>query len=97
MALPDGTFVHLNAATNLEYDVNNSKQRLVKLSGEAFFDVAKNPDCPFKVIINDLQIEVVGTCLLSRGLGDVYKRQPMNIRFHPDKRQPIPLWTEHYE
>ena len=61
MALPDGTFVHLNAATNLEYDVNNSKQRLVKLSGEAFFDVAKNPDCPFKVIINDLQIEVVGT------------------------------------
>ena len=55
------TFVHLNAATNLEYDVNNSKQRLVKLSGEAFFDVAKNPDCPFKVIINDLQIEVVGT------------------------------------
>lgn len=61
MTLPDGTFVQLNAATNLEYDTNNSKQRLVKLSGEAFFDVAKNSGCPFKVMINDLQIEVVGT------------------------------------
>ena len=36
MALLDGTFVHLNAATNLEYDVNNSKQRLVKLSEKPF-------------------------------------------------------------
>ena len=111
MALPDGTFVHLNAATNLEYDVNNSKQRLVKLSGEAFFDVAKNPDCPFKVIINDLQIEVVGTSfnvktykkdivetsLLSGRIRISGGHFPMNIRFHPDKRQPIPLWTEHYE
>lgn len=61
MTLPDGTRVRLNAATNLQYDVNNSKQRLVKLSGEAFFNVAKNPDCPFRVMVNDLQIEVVGT------------------------------------
>lgn len=59
--LPDGSHVRLNAATNLQYDVNNSKQRLVKLSGEAFFNVAKNPNCPFRVIVNDLQIEVVGT------------------------------------
>lgn len=59
--LPDGTHVQLNAATNLQYDVNNAKQRLVKLSGEAFFEVAKNPECPFRVMINDLQIEVVGT------------------------------------
>lgn len=43
MALPDGTFVHLNAATNLEYDVNNSKQRLVKLSGEAFSMLPRIP------------------------------------------------------
>lgn len=61
MTLPDGTHVQLNAATNLQYDVNDSRQRLVKLSGEAFFDVAKNPDCPFRVLVNDLQIEVVGT------------------------------------
>ncbi len=59
--LPDGTKVQLNGATTITYDVNSSKQRLVQLSGEAFFDVAKNPDCPFRVIANDLQIEVVGT------------------------------------
>lgn len=59
--LPDGTKIQLNGATTITYDVNNSKQRLVQLSGEAFFDVAKNPDCPFRVIANDLQIEVLGT------------------------------------
>lgn len=59
--LPDGTKVQLNGATTLSYDVDNSCQRLVRLSGEAFFEVAKNPDCPFRVIANDLQIEVTGT------------------------------------
>ncbi|WP_307995404.1 FecR domain-containing protein [uncultured Bacteroides sp.] len=61
ITLPDGTKVQLNGATTITYDVNNSRQRLVHLSGEAFFDVAKNPDCPFRVIANDLQIEVLGT------------------------------------
>lgn len=59
--LPDGTNVQLNGATTFAYDVDNSRQRLVRLSGEAFFEVAKNPDCPFRVIANDLQIEVTGT------------------------------------
>ena len=59
--LPDGTKVQLNGATTITYNVNNTKERLVQLSGEAFFDVVKNPDCPFRVIANDLQIEVVGT------------------------------------
>lgn len=59
--LPDGTKVQLNGATTFAYDVDNSRQRLVRLSGEAFFEVAKNPDCPFRVIANDLQIEVTGT------------------------------------
>ena len=61
ITLPDGTKVQLNGATTITYDVDNSRQRLVRLSGEAFFDVAKNPDCPFRVIANDLQIEVLGT------------------------------------
>ena len=61
ITLPDGTKVQLNGATTITYDIDNSRQRLVRLSGEAFFDVAKNPDCPFRVIANDLQIEVLGT------------------------------------
>lgn len=61
ITLPDGTKVQLNGATTITYDIDNSRQRLVRLSGEAFFDVAKNPDCPFRVMANDLQIEVLGT------------------------------------
>jgi len=59
--LPDGTKVQLNGATTIRYDVNDTEQRLVHLSGEAFFDVAKSPDCPFRVMVNDFQIEVLGT------------------------------------
>ena len=59
--LPDGTKVQLNGATTIRYDINDTEQRLVHLSGEAFFDVAKNPDCPFRVMVNDFQIEVLGT------------------------------------
>lgn len=61
ITLPDGTKVQLNGATTITYDIDYSRQRLVRLSGEAFFDVAKNPDCPFRVMANDLQIEVLGT------------------------------------
>ena len=57
--LPDGTKVQLNGATTIRYDVNDTEQRLVHLSGEAFFDVAKSPDCPFRVMVNDFQIEVL--------------------------------------
>ena len=59
--LPDGTKVQLNGATTITYDVNSSKQRLVQLSGEAFFDVAKNPEKPFVVSAKGYRIRVLGT------------------------------------
>jgi len=61
--LPDGSFVHLNAASTLSYSsqlVDNGK-RNVKLSGEAYFEVAKNQQFPFVVQTNQQQIEVLGT------------------------------------
>lgn len=61
ITLPDGTHVHLNAATDIKYDVSKRNERLVWLSGEAFFDVAHDRDRPFKVIVDDLQIKVLGT------------------------------------
>ena len=61
--LPDGSFVHLNAASSLSYSsqlVSNGK-RNVKLTGEGYFEVAKNREYPFVVETNQQQIEVVGT------------------------------------
>jgi len=60
--LPDGTQVWLNAATKLRYPTAFfGKERVVELEGEAYFEVAKNAEMPFKVISNDQEIAVLGT------------------------------------
>jgi ferric-dicitrate binding protein FerR (iron transport regulator) len=61
IVLPDKSSVLLNAETELEYDLNNKKQRRVYLSGEAYFEVEKDKDRPFIVDLGELQIEVLGT------------------------------------
>jgi len=60
--LADGSKVWLNAASTLKYPASFSgKERLVELSGEAYFEVAKNSAQPFRVKIKDASIEVLGT------------------------------------
>lgn len=61
--LPDGTKVWLNASSELKFPAsfNQSKQRNVELSGEAYFEVAKNKMKPFIVRSNGQEIEVLGT------------------------------------
>ncbi|MCX6222687.1 MAG: DUF4974 domain-containing protein [Bacteroidia bacterium] len=61
--LPDGTMVCLNSGSTLKFPTtfNNCKTRLVYLSGEGNFKVAKNSKQPFLVDINKLQIKVLGT------------------------------------
>lgn len=63
LILPDGTRVWLNAASSLTYPTAfTEKERTVKVTGEAYFDVAANASQPFKVIINDVtSIHVLGT------------------------------------
>jgi transmembrane sensor len=62
VVLPDGTQVWLNSASSLSYPVEFSgNERRVKLTGEAYFEVAKNRDKPFYVTSNNTQIRVLGT------------------------------------
>ncbi|HMI01688.1 MAG TPA: FecR domain-containing protein [Pedobacter sp.] len=61
--LPDGTKVWLNADSKLEFPSNfvNSKTRNVKLSGEGYFEVAKDKTHPFMVATDKQEVEVLGT------------------------------------
>lgn len=60
--LPDGTVVSLNAGSTLEYPEGfEDNFRPVKLKGEAYFDVAHNPEKPFIISVDDIRIEVLGT------------------------------------
>jgi len=60
--LNDGTRVVLDAGSRLEYPENFTGEiREVYLNGEAFFDVAHQPQTPFVVHANEAYIKVLGT------------------------------------
>lgn len=63
LTLCDGTKVWLNAASSLRYPTAfTGKNRYVEVTGEAYFEVAKNPHLPFQVKIdNKAEVEVLGT------------------------------------
>ncbi|MCO4294229.1 DUF4974 domain-containing protein [Solitalea sp. MAHUQ-68] len=61
--LPDGTQVWLNAATKLSYPSSfaGANHRTVELTGEAYFEVAKDKTHPFIVKSGTQEVEVLGT------------------------------------
>lgn len=62
LVLPDGTKVMLNAASSLTYPASfHGNERVVKLDGEAYFEVAKNKLMPFRVKSGNQTVEVLGT------------------------------------
>lgn len=62
VVLPDGSKVNLNSGSNISYKQSfGKKAREVKLSGEAFFEVTKDPKKKFIVHTEYIDIEVLGT------------------------------------
>ncbi len=62
IALPDGTKVWLNASSSLTYPTNfTHKERRVQITGEAYFEVVKDPASPFVVKVKDAEVQVLGT------------------------------------
>jgi transmembrane sensor len=62
IVLADGTKVWLNAASSLHFPTAfTGGQREVQLTGEAYFEVAKDKEKPFRVMTGDMRINVLGT------------------------------------
>lgn len=68
LVLPDGTQVWLNAASSIKYPTQfMGNERRVEITGEAYFEVTKNSNMPFKVTISNTnggtgsEITVLGT------------------------------------
>lgn len=60
--LADGTTVHLNAGSKLTYPVRFAgKRRIVRLEGEAYFDVVADEEHPFVVQTHLGEVTVLGT------------------------------------
>ncbi|MBR9923008.1 MAG: DUF4974 domain-containing protein [Bacteroidetes bacterium] len=58
----DGTLVYLRPGSRLSYPSSAvANLRPVRLEGEAFFDVAENPDLPFQISTAHIEVSVLGT------------------------------------
>lgn len=71
ITLSDGSKVWLNAASSMHYPVTFSKkERRVEITGEAYFEIAKDPARPFIVKIDDMEVQVLGTRFNINGYQD---------------------------
>ncbi|NML19233.1 DUF4974 domain-containing protein [Pseudoflavitalea sp. G-6-1-2] len=62
LTLPDGSRVWLNASSSIKYPVAfTDKERIVSVTGEAYFEVAKDAKKPFRVKVGEMLIDVLGT------------------------------------
>ena len=61
--LPDGSTVILNSLSSVSYskDMHKNRTRKIELSGEAYFDVAKDTQRQFIVKASEVEITVLGT------------------------------------
>lgn len=63
VTLKDGSVIILAENSELKYPINfgSAKREIMLLRGKGFFKIAKDPQHPFKVIINKSDVEVLGT------------------------------------
>ena len=62
VSLGDGSKVWLNSASSIRYPVSfTGNERRVTVTGEAYFEVAKNPAKPFIVTVEGMEVRVLGT------------------------------------
>ncbi|MEO3404968.1 FecR domain-containing protein [Mucilaginibacter sp. CAU 1740] len=72
ICLPDGTRVWLNNSSSLSYPTSfeGKKERRVNLTGEAYFEVARDKHHPFVVYSGDQEVRVLGTHFNVRAFRD---------------------------
>ena len=63
ITLPDGTIVTLNENSKLSYDWAKrfAENRMIELSGEAYFEVRKQMNRPFEITTPNSKVKVLGT------------------------------------
>ena len=60
--LSDGSAVWLNSSSSIRFPVAfNEQERRVEITGEAYFEVAHDDRKPFRVSVNGVEVQVVGT------------------------------------
>lgn len=69
IALEDGTHVRLGPDSAISVDYNQERRSVRLLAGQAWFDVARNPERPFEVAARTVTTRVLGTAFDVRMIG----------------------------
>jgi transmembrane sensor len=82
--LSDSTKIWLNPGTTVSYNnkLFNISTRDVKITGEAFFDVAHNPQKPFRVHAGELTTTVLGTAFNVEAYSKEHQIRVLLVRGH---------------
>ncbi|WP_372784546.1 FecR domain-containing protein [Phenylobacterium sp.] len=101
--LEDGSVVWLNTGSTIKVNYNSSRRGIVLVSGEALFDVAKNPSRPFVVRAESMDVRAVGTSftvsrlanrpvevVVREGLVDLSRDDSTAVRLTPGARALAP-------
>ncbi|WP_439181897.1 FecR family protein [Carboxylicivirga taeanensis] len=71
LILPDGTYVYLNACSQIEFPTSFAHdKRVVRVSGELFFEVNKSSEWPFIIESDNAELMVTGTAFNFRAYAD---------------------------
>jgi transmembrane sensor len=70
VSLDDGTRVFLNTSTRVVVKYNQNIRKVILKSGEALFDVAKDPHWPFVVEAENREVRALGTSFVVREDGE---------------------------
>ena len=68
--LKDGSIAAINTASQVEVDLKSDVRRVKLSRGEAWFQVAKNPDRPFVVEAGRVRVRAIGTAFSVRRYGN---------------------------
>jgi len=95
LQLPDGTQVWLNSDSKITYDENFlGASREVQLTGEAYFDVAKDKEHPFIIHTQTIDLKVLGTAFNVRSYANekntetslIHGSIEITLKNNPDKK-----------
>jgi ferric-dicitrate binding protein FerR (iron transport regulator) len=95
LQLPDGTQVWLNGDSKITYDENFLGDfREVQLTGEAYFDVAKDKEHPFIIHTQTIDLKVLGTAFNVRSYANeknteaslIHGSIEITVKNNPDKK-----------
>ena len=64
--LPDRSVANLNTDSHVEVEVTAKARHIRLVRGEAWFDVAKDPQKPFIVAVDDIRVQALGTAFSVR-------------------------------